>query len=265
MPGKSFMPLEAPLITRSPPILRYAANPRSRRVLQSVFSFPSVLLSLLIVLTVFTVRSRFGDPDMWWHLKTGELIWNSHAIPQVDPFSFSAGGHPWIAQEWLAELTIYGAYRLGGYPGLMLWVCTLGSLVSIAAYFLCRLYSGNRKIAFAGAMGVWFFGTIGLVIRPHLIGYLLLNCEMLILQVSRTRDSRWCYALPPVFALWVTFHSSFIFGIVVLAIMLGAPLLNVHAGLLVSAHPDGQSDSDSKNAIPRRSPEAIQSVIIHEA
>src|SRR5205823_8428978 len=92
----------------------------------------------------------------------------------------------------------------------MLWVCALGSLVLVAAYVLCWLYSGNRKIAFAGAMGVWFFGTISLVIRPHLIGNLLLICEMLILQLARTRDSRSYYALPPLFALWINFHSSFI-------------------------------------------------------
>jgi hypothetical protein len=211
-----------------------ARHRRGPRLLQSVFSFASVLVSLLIVLTVFTVRSRFGDPDMWWHLQTGALIWNSHVIPRVDPFSFSAVGQPWIAQEWLSEVTIYGAWLLGGFSGLMLWVCTIGSLVVIAGYALCWLYSGNGKIAFAGAMGIWFFGTIGLVVRPHLMGYFLLVCEMLILQLARTRDTRWYYALPAVFALWVNFHSSFIIGIIVLAIVFGSSLVKFRAGFLVS-------------------------------
>ncbi len=48
-------------------------------LLRSVFSFPVMLASLLVVLAMLTVRGRFDDPDMWWHLKTGEVIWSTHA------------------------------------------------------------------------------------------------------------------------------------------------------------------------------------------
>ena len=98
----SQMPIEAQISPTLGCDVTDPGNSRWRRVSQFAFSFPAVLLSLLIVLTVFTVRSRFADPDMWWHLKTGELIWNSHTIPRTDPFSFSAAGYRWIAQEWLS-------------------------------------------------------------------------------------------------------------------------------------------------------------------
>jgi hypothetical protein len=198
------------------------------------FSFPAVIAALLIVLTFFTVRGRFNDPDLWWHLKTGEIIWNTHSIPRVDAFSFTASGHPWVAQEWLSELTIYAAYKLGGYVGLMLWFCVLASLLVIAGYALCRLHSGNCKIAFVGAMGIWYFATIGFSIRPHLIGYFLLLCELLILHLGRTRDARWFFALPPLFALWINCHSSFIVGLIALAAVLICSFLDFRAGLLVS-------------------------------
>src|ERR1700730_708698 len=103
------MLLEAPAVAVSGAVTRH------RGALRTVFSFPVVLGMLLVVLTVLTVRGRFSDPDMWWHLKTGEIIWNTHSIPQVDVFSFTAAGRPWITQEWLSEVTIYGAYKLGGY------------------------------------------------------------------------------------------------------------------------------------------------------
>jgi len=123
---------------------------------------------------------------------------------------------------------------MGGYSGLMLWVCALGSLVLIAGYALCWLCSGNGKIAFLGAMGIWFFGTIGLVVRPHLIGLLLLSCELIILQLGRTRDTRWYFALPPLFALWINLHSSFAFGLIVLAVVLACSLPTLQAGLLIT-------------------------------
>ena len=72
--------------------LNSPAQTADRRVRPAVFSFPVVLALLLIVLMLFTVRSRFSDPDMWWHLKTGEIIWNTQSIPRVDLFSFTAYG-----------------------------------------------------------------------------------------------------------------------------------------------------------------------------
>lgn len=203
-----------------------------RPILPIVFSFPVMLGSLLIVLMVLTVRDRFNDPDMWWHLKTGELIWNTHSIPRYDPFSFTAFGKPWIAQEWLSELTIYFAYHFGGYTGLMLWLCTFSGLFAVAAYVLCCLYSGNSKLAMLGGMVAWFFSTIGLAIRPHLLGYTLLVCELILLHLGRTRNFRWLWGLPPLFALWINLHSSFFLGLVVLGIALPCSFLNFDLGLL---------------------------------
>jgi hypothetical protein len=189
--------------------------------------------ALLVLLMAFTVRSRFSDPDLWWHLKTGEIIWNTHSIPRVDMFSFTAQGHPWIAQEWLSQVAIYGAYNLGGYTGLMVWLVVLSSLLVIGAYVLSTLYAGSCKLGFVGGMVTWLFSTVGLAIRPHMIGYLLLICELLILYLGRWRDRRWFLALPPLFALWINCHGSFMFGLVVLAIVLACSYFDFGLGLLV--------------------------------
>jgi hypothetical protein len=171
---------------------------------------------------------------MWWHLKTGEIIWNTHSIPRVDPFSFTAYGHPWIAQEWLSEWTMYGAWKLGGYTGLMLWFAGIAVLLVIAAYLLCTLYSGNCKIAFLGAAAFWFFSTIGLSVRPHMLGYVLFMAELLALQLGRTKNPRWLLAIPPVIALWINLHSSYFLGLVVLAAVLFFAFIEFEIGLLVS-------------------------------
>jgi hypothetical protein len=216
------------------PQIGVAPKTWSQRGWRAVFSFPVALAALLAVVTVLTVRSRFNDPDLWYHLKIGEIIWNTHSIPRIDLFSFTANGHPWVAQEWLSQLTLYGVYKFGGYTGLMLWLCVLPSLIVVGAYSLCTLYSGNAKVAFLGGLITWLFATGGLAIRPHLIGYLLLVCELLILHLGRSRDSRWFLALPPLFALWINFHASFFFGLVLLAVVLFCSSLEVQWGLIVS-------------------------------
>ena len=126
------------------------------------------------MLAVVTVRSRFDDPDMWWHLKSGEIISTTTIIPTTDIFSYTTNHHASVPHEWLSQVFIYGAYKAGGYSGLMLWLCILTSCLLVAGYALCSLYSGNAKVGFAGAMVLWLFSTVGLAIRPHMVGYLLL-------------------------------------------------------------------------------------------
>ncbi len=215
-------------------ITEVVSQVRTRSFWRVVFSFPVALSGSLVALMLLTVRSRFSDPDLWWHLKTGQIIWNTRHIPRVDLFSYTAGGHSWIAQEWLSQLTIYGAYHFGGYTGLMLWLSVLGSLVLVTGYLLCSLYSGNLKVAFLGALGIWLFSTVGLSIRPQLIGFLLLLCELVILHLGRSRNPRWFLLLPPLFALWINCHGSFLFGLIVLAVILCCSFLEMRAGLLIS-------------------------------
>jgi hypothetical protein len=203
-------------------------------LLQRVFSFPVMLAGLLVVLAVLTLRSRFDDPDMWWHLKTGEIIWTTHTIPTTDIFSYTTNHHTYIAHEWLSQLLIYGAYRFGGYPGLMLWMCFFTSAILIAGYCLCSLYSENAKVAFLGAMTIWLFGTVGFAVRPQLLGYFLLVVELLLLQLGRTRNPRWFLAMSPLFAIWVNCHGSFFLGLIVAGAFLFSSLFNFQRGSLVS-------------------------------
>ncbi len=212
-----------------------AAQTRKRSILDLAFSFPVMVAATLMVLAVLTVGSRFNDPDLWWHLKTGEIIWNTHSIPQTDLFSYTTNNHAWTAHEWLSQVTIYGAWKFGGYAGLMLWLCVFSSLLFIAAYALCSLYSGNAKVALLGALVTWFFATSGLAIRPQILGYLLLTCELLIVHLGRSRNARWFLLLPPLFAVWVNCHGSFFLGLMVLAIFLFSSLFEFRAGSLVAS------------------------------
>lgn len=209
-------------------------QPRSGAVLRAVFCFPVVRVALLCMLTVLTARSRLNNADTWWHLKLGETIWNTHAVPRTDTFSFTTNHHSYIPHEWLSQLTIYAAFRFGGYTGLMLWLCVIASLVALTGYALCWLYSGSGRVAFLGALGIWFFATIGFSIRSELLGHFFLICELLILCLGRIRGSRWFFLLPPLFAIWVNCHGSFFFGIAVIAIILFCSLFEFRAGLLAS-------------------------------
>jgi hypothetical protein len=216
-------------------VLRPKAASSPAQLLRLVFSFPVALACLLLPLTVLTLRFRFSDPDMWWHLKTGQVIWTTHTIPRVDLFSYTTNRHAWVPHEWLAQVIIYGAYQLGGYRGLMLFLCAASAALFVAGYCLCCLYSGNAKVSLLGALTIWFFATSGLAIRPQLIGYLLLIVELLIIHLGSTRTPRWFFCLPLLFAVWVNCHGSFFLGIIVGCLMYACSFITFEgAGFLAA-------------------------------
>lgn len=216
-----------------------AAKPLDHRIwirsLRMVFSFPVMLAGLLIALATFTARDRFDDPDMWWHLKIGQVIWTTRTVPTTDIFSYTTGHHAYVPHEWLSQCVLYAGYRLGGNSGLMVWLILLTSVQLVAGYGLCWLYSQNAKVAFAGALTIWLFATSGLALRPQMIGYLLLIVELLLIQLGTTRNPRWFWGLPPVFALWVNSHGSFAVGLAIAVVILLCSFFNFSVGLVTSS------------------------------
>lgn len=182
-----------------------------------------------------TVRSRFDDPDMWWHLKTGQIIWTTRAIPTTDIFSYTTNHHAWVPHEWIAQVLIFLAYRLASNSGLMLWLCFFTAAILITGHGLCSQYSGDMKIGWIGALVIWFCSTSGLAIRPQMIGYLLLVVELLLLQLGSTRNPRWFFFLPPLFALWVNCHGSFFLGVLIGCTLCLCSFFSFRIGPLVSS------------------------------
>src|SRR5258708_33859545 len=76
-------------------------------------------VSLVAFLTCYTVVATFGgayvlqDGDTFWHVRVGTWILDNAQLPTVDIFSYTALGHPWIATDWLSEVLLATAYRLG--------------------------------------------------------------------------------------------------------------------------------------------------------
>ena len=175
--------------------------------------FPVVMAGGLFTLVFCFCCLRFNDPDMWWHLRLGKEIWDSHTIPMADTWSFTVAGSHWVPHEWLGEVLLYVAYLAGGYRGVALWFSGLSGCITIVSYFLCWRYSGNVAIAVAGGLITGFFGTIGYAPRPHLLGYLFLAVELLILHAAYAGKIRALWFLPPLFALWINCHASFFLGL----------------------------------------------------
>src|SRR5215210_1673748 len=76
-----------------------------------------IRIAVFLFLAV-AVAPTAADVDLWGHVLFGRDMVVQGAIPQTDVYSFTSD-RPWINHEWLAELTMYGSYRLMGPPGLV--------------------------------------------------------------------------------------------------------------------------------------------------
>jgi hypothetical protein len=125
----------------------------------------------------------------------------------------------------------------------MLCFAMLASLVFILVYVLCYQYSRNALVAFMGGVCAWFFGTVGLAIRPLLVGHAFLVTELILLELACRGRRRWLWLLPALFAVWVNCHGSYIVGIGVLAVYWISAFARVRWGLVAG---DGWNQAGRK-------------------
>src|SRR5687768_14681675 len=155
--------------------------------------------------------------DFWWHLKMGEIIASTGSIPEVDLFSFTAAGQPFVVQNWLAEIIYYGTYSLGSFPLLVLLHALLSLAAFLPVYKLCLEASTNLRLAVVIAF-VAALCAIG-NIRPHLFSFALFAVFYWIVEGYRGRYRDRLWLMPLLMLLWVNLHGAFVLGLILIVIV----------------------------------------------
>src|ERR1700694_2493934 len=88
-----------------------------------------------------------ADPDIGWHIRTGELIVATHSLPRTDPFSSTMQGQPWFAWEWLYDILLGILHQAAGLNGVV-WLCAL-LVGAIFALFLSQLLQRGTGLPLA--------------------------------------------------------------------------------------------------------------------
>ena len=97
----------------------------------------TLLAALLVAFVGLVTFAAPTDPDVWWHLRNGQLILES-GIPTHDVYSFTAGGREWLVQEWLTEVGMYLLKGALGYGALSLLFGILQAAGAAIVYILLR-------------------------------------------------------------------------------------------------------------------------------
>ena len=226
LPGQSGAALSPSHETRSS---------RALELLKWGCSFPAMLATCLVGRVFYEARNFVSDPDLFWHVRVGRDILETHHFPTTDPYSFTAAHTPWIAYEWLGEVALAGLQNLGGLFALAAFRFLLTAIVILALYYYGTQRSANCKAGFVPAGLLCSLVLLSFTLRPQMFGYLFLVLLLIVLERFRKGVSWSVWTLPLLFLLWVNTHGSFIVGIGVLVVYLCSGLKSFQLGNVEAA------------------------------
>lgn len=192
----------------------YAGTPRSRW-------WTASLAALLGAAAVYVVGVFLrADPDLWGHVRFGQLTLELGYLPRVDPYSFLSRPAGWINHEWLSEVIFATSFDALGVAGLRVIpsVTIAGIVVGGFVHLVSRGLNATRA-AVLSAVALLGLKAGGSVVRPHLFTYVAFFLVALAIN-SHESDGRVVYVglLPLLFPVWAALHGGFLAGLGLLAL-----------------------------------------------
>jgi hypothetical protein len=172
-----------------------------------------IVVAAFIVILCVIVR-RGGDPDIFWHLVTGQWMVDHHQVVSQDLFTFTVTGKKWIDPEYLTEIIAYLLFKAGGLTFVSLGFAAVTFVGFLLIWRRVRLETSNLLI---GAVVIGIAGLAGAEVwgpRPQMITFAFSCLELLWLDRYLRGRSRAIYWLPLVMVAWANLHGGFLFGLV---------------------------------------------------
>ena len=171
--------------------------------------FIALLLWLLIFTNSGAPAGLLQDAGAGVHIRTGDWILSNHAVPRVDPFSFSKPGQPWFAWEWLTDVFFAELNLLWGLKGLVLFSGAALALVCCLVVRHMVVAGANALAALVVMHAVIAAGSVHFLARPHIFTLLFLAGSFYVIDRDRARPTKLIWLLVPLTAVWANLHGGF--------------------------------------------------------
>src|SRR5262245_17541041 len=185
------------------PAPRIGASGLARIRLSQVWAASAVLIPVILIAATPLVAI-----DLAYNLRAGDIMFDSHAVLRTDVFSAVANGRPWLNQQWLAQIILASAFRLGGWFGLVaLRALTMGLVLSFV-FLACRAAGAAAKRAAWLTLASGVLLMAGFMLRPQLFGMACFAATGWLVARRRAHpDGVWLVI--PITVLWANLHGSF--------------------------------------------------------
>ena len=154
------------------------------------------------------------EADLWWHIKSGQVMLATGHVPQVDTFSYTYEGQPWIAKEWLSQVIYAVVFDSAGWGGPLLLAAMM---IASTAWLLYASFTRSLQPIFSVLLVLFcqFMVVAVIAARPHVFTFPIAVAFTILLFGAARRMER-----PPFWALllivlWTNLHSSFAISILI--------------------------------------------------
>ena len=189
---------------------------------------------LVVLLAAFAVIFLLVFPpfilvnDSWLNLVAGrEIVENG--LPSRDELTIYGHGSTWTDQQWLAQLTFYAAYQLGGHPLLAVLTCAVVVLAFALAAAGARTLGAGPRAIWALFIPVLLAAPWAWAIRAQMLALPLYTGLLWLLAAEARRPTRKVWLAFPLLVLAANVHGSVALG-ALLTVLLGVYELAMSRG-----------------------------------
>jgi hypothetical protein len=187
-----------PAATQRPSLLRYS---------------PALVLLAIVIADAF----QLADPDLWAHLRFGQMLLAGDAR-HLDPFNYSAPGHTWLHYTWLFEVVMAWLYAHLGVIGLKL--LKFGCSAALVTFVALALAETGAELAaqIAVLLLTAIALTLGMQFRPQMFDFTFVSAIVWLLARDNYRRSAPLWVTIPMFVLWSNLHPGFFVGLAAMGV-----------------------------------------------
>lgn len=172
------------------------------------------IMAIMICSYMNDYARLLADPDTFWHTKLGSDIISSGQLPIIDTYSYTFAGQPFVSKEWLSEVLFAGAFKFGGWNGVML-LTAIAAVSAILIFY--RELAAYLLPTIAGVLAILTIIMLSPIVmaRPHVFTLPIaayFTARMFRAAEAKQAPQYWLLAL---IAVWSNLHGSFTLGFVI--------------------------------------------------
>lgn len=167
------------------------------------FIFVILAISIFLILL-----QKVYEPDTFWHIKTGEIILKTKAIPQKDIFSFVTENKDWTPPEWLSDVVFYLVYKAGGFVLLNIFTIILYGLCFLLLFYILIKRGVTAVVSSTIVTVAAIAACERSQPRPHIFTYFFLALMTLLIDEYRLKGRKYIFLLPIISLFWANLHPE---------------------------------------------------------
>lgn len=191
--------------------------------------FKYILGGLLFLIIIVVYAEWVGDNDLWWHMKYGEYMLEHKTLrPDHTVFSWTPADKDWIYVTWLPDIAFHLMYSFGGLPLLYIFRYVTVLLIAAIVMFYGLKQKGHDVFMLLLTTLIVVAQLYGVAqnIKPELTSLVFFSIAVFIYLYGRENNGKAFFLYPLLFIVWVNSHGVFIFGYLLLGLLLLGEVLS---------------------------------------